>query len=106
MKDLIAYLIHAILQHYQQQIKTNIQTIDNALEKVTQLRGASFIKNGKESIGVIAQEVEEIVPEVVVTGKDEEGLKSVAYGNMVGLLIEAVKEQQKEIDRLKEIVNA
>lgn len=89
-----------------ERIKTNIQTIDNALEKVTQLRGASFIKNGKESIGVIAQEVEEIVPEVVVTGKDEEGLKSVAYGNMVGLLIEAVKEQQKEIDRLKEIVNA
>jgi len=83
-----------------ERIKTNIQTIDNALEKVTQLRGASFIKDGKESIGVIAQEVEEIVPEVVVTGKDEEGLKSVAYGNMVGLLIEAIKEQQIQIDKL------
>ena len=73
---------------------------DKALEKVTQLRGASFIKDGKESIGVIAQEVEEVVPEVVVTGKDEEGLKSVAYGNMVGLLIEAIKEQQIQIDKL------
>jgi hypothetical protein len=83
-----------------ERIKTNIQTIDNALEKVTQLRGASFIKDGKESIGVIAQEVEGIVPEVVVTSKDEDGLKSVAYGNMVGLLIEAIKEQQIQIAEL------
>ena len=86
-----------------ERIKINIQTIDKALEKVTQLRGASFIKDGKESIGVIAQEVEEIVPEVVVTGKDEEGLKSVAYGNMVGLLIEAIKEQQIQIDKLTNV---
>jgi hypothetical protein len=48
---------------------------------------------------VIAQEVEEVLPEVVEDGLD--GFKSVAYGNMVGLLIEAIKEQQKQIDALK-----
>jgi hypothetical protein len=50
-------------------------------------------------MGVIAQEVEQIIPEVVYT--DENGMKSVAYGNMVGLLIEAAKEQQHEIEQLK-----
>jgi hypothetical protein len=56
-------------------------------------------------VGVIAQEVEEAGLTQAVS-ENHEGMKTVAYGNMVGLLIEAVKEQQKEIDRLKEIVNA
>jgi hypothetical protein len=58
--------------------------------------------SGEHQIGVIAQEVEKIIPEVVYG--DE--IKSVAYGNLVGLLIEAVKEQQKEIEELRgQIVN-
>jgi len=48
--------------------------------------------------GVIAQEVEKVLPEVIV--ENEDGIKSVAYGNMVGLLIEAIKDQQKQIDNL------
>lgn len=81
--------------------KKNILTIENALKKVLNLRGVKYnkIEDNSAGIGVIAQEVEEIIPEVVMDGKD--GFKSVAYGNMVGLLIEAIKEQQKQIDELK-----
>jgi hypothetical protein len=81
--------------------KKNILTIENALEKVLNLRGVTYnkIQDNSAGIGVIAQEVEQIIPEVVMDGKD--GFKSVAYGNMVGLLIEAIKEQQKQIEELK-----
>ena len=80
-------------------LKTNIKTIDNALEKTLKLRGVEFDRIDKDDrqIGVIAQEVEKIIPEVV--HGDE--TKSVTYGNLVGLLIEAIKELKKEIDELK-----
>lgn len=80
-------------------LKSDILDLDDALAKVCKLRGASFRMNGKKHIGVIAQEVEEIVPELVST--NEEGYKSVAYANTVALLIEAVKEQQAQIEELK-----
>ena len=72
--------------------KTDIITITTALDKVKALRGVYFTRKGEtqRSVGVIAQEVEEVVPEVVHTGAND--MKSVSYGNMVGLLIEAVKE--------------
>ena len=83
-------------------LKKNIEVIPNALDKVMQLRGVNFdrkdIETSRQS-GVIAQEVEKVLPEVVAT--NDEGIKSVAYGNMVGLLIEAIKEQQQQIDELK-----
>ncbi len=82
-------------------VKTDIETIDNALDKILRLRGVSFKKYNKPSIGVIAQEVEKVIPEVVTVPDGEDGLASVAYGNLVGLLIEAIKEQQKQIDILK-----
>jgi hypothetical protein len=82
-------------------LKSNIATIENPLDKVLALRGVNFTKDDKYEMGVIAQEVEEVIPEVVKTEEDEMGTKSVAYGNMVGLLIEAIKEQQKQIDELK-----
>ena len=65
------------------------------------MRGVSFTftDTGKRSIGVIAQEVESIIPEVVNT--NEKGFKSVNYGNLVGLLIEAIKELKQEIEELK-----
>ena len=80
-------------------LKTNIKTIDNALHKVLSLRGVEFdrIDTGDHQIGVIAQEVEQIIPDVVYG----EETKSVAYANLVGLLIEAIKEQNKEIQELK-----
>jgi len=87
-------------------LKTNVNTIDKALDKVLSLRGVTFNRidadTDKKKMGVIAQEVLDILPEVV--SKDNDGMYSVSYGNMVGVLIEAVKEQQKQIDELKKQV--
>ena len=80
-------------------LKRNIETITNAVDTVSKLRGVNYEKDGRNSTGVIAQEVEEVLPQVVHTAPD--GMKSVAYGNIVGILIEAIKEQQKEIEELK-----
>ena len=77
-----------------ERLKENIKTIPNALETVKKLRGVSFERkdfSGK-GIGVIAQEIEQVLPEVVVDGE----YKSVSYGNIVGLLIEAIKELEKK----------
>lgn len=88
-----------------ERLKENIVTIDDSINKIKQLRGVEYDwkKSGKRDIGVIAQEVEQVIPEVVSTvdGKDE---YVVEYGHMVGLLIEGIKEQQKEIDELKMLV--
>jgi len=81
-------------------LKSDIKTIDNALEKIMQMRGCEFVMAGVDSIGVIAQEVEEVVPQLV-THHEKHGLKSVAYGNMVAVLIEGMKEQQAQIEDLK-----
>jgi len=81
--------------------KENIVTIDSALDKVMSLRGVYYTRKdnpGPRHLGVIAQEVEAILPEVVMT--DSEGKKSVAYGNIVALLLEAIKEQQSTINAL------
>jgi hypothetical protein len=85
-------------------VKENIITIDNALNKITKLRGVTYtrkdIDDKSTKIGVIAQEVLEVLPEVVE--KDDEGMYSVAYGNMAGVFIEAIKELKAEVDSLKE----
>jgi len=88
-----------------ERLKENVETIEDALEKVKQLRGVEYDhkKTGDHCLGVIAQEVEKIVPDVVY--EDALGVKSVAYQNMVALLIEAVKDQQKQIDELKSLLN-
>ena len=80
-------------------IKHDIETIEGALAKVSDMRGVYFKKNnGEAGTGVIAQEIENILPEVVKDGE----YKSVAYGNMVGILIEAIKELKAEVEKLKE----
>lgn len=84
-----------------ERLKQDIETIQNALEKLEALRGVSYLRNGKFEIGVIAQEVERVVPEVVITDESKYGYKSVSYGNLVGLLIEAVKELSAEVKKLK-----
>ena len=85
-----------------ERLKTNVKTIPNALEKVLSLRGVEYdrIDNGDHQIGVIAQEVEQIIPEVVYpkSPSPDYETKSVAYANLVGLLIEAVKELNKKIE--------
>jgi len=80
-------------------LKTDIRTIDNALNRVCDLRGVFFTREGAAGTGVIAQEVQNILPEVVHTNQE---YLSVAYGNMVGVLIEAIKELREEVKSLKE----
>ena len=85
-------------------LKDDINTIDNALERVQGMRGVFFNRkdiNGGRQTGVIAQEVEPFLPEVVRETKDEKKIKSVAYGNMVGVLIEAIKELNAKIEELQ-----
>jgi hypothetical protein len=82
-----------VIMFSDQRKKMNIEVIPNALAKVLQLRGVTFEKlddGDRRHSGIIAQEVEKVLPEVVYTAED--GMKSVAYGNMIGLLIESIKE--------------
>ena len=80
-------------------LKENIQTVENALEIVDSLRGVSFDwkETGKSSYGVIAQELEEVLPELVKQGE----IKSVNYNGIIGVLIEAIKELKMEVEDLK-----
>jgi hypothetical protein len=73
-------------------LKNNIVTIDSALGKISALRGVYYDRKDMpgRKVGLIAQEVEEFVPEAVQTGSDT--MKSIAYGNLVGLLVEGIKE--------------
>ena len=85
-------------------LKQEIDTIDNALERVTSMRGVFFDRKDNSEVrqtGVIAQEVEPFLPEVVRQTKDDNKIKSVAYGNMVGVLIEAIKELNAKIEELQ-----
>jgi hypothetical protein len=82
-----------------ERLKDNIETLDGS--KVFDMRGVSFTKDNKAGSGVIAQELEKIAPELVHTAEDGMETKSVAYGNLVGYLIEAVKELKAEIEELK-----
>jgi hypothetical protein len=84
-----------------ERLKTNIRQIENALDKVMKLRGVLFTKlaDGVDSTGLVAQEILDVLPEAVKL--NDNGFYSVAYGNMVGLLIEAIKELKLQIDEIK-----
>ncbi len=114
-----------------ERLKENIKPIENAVDKIKQLKGVTFDWNEKSQelgfepstktndVGVIAQDVEAVFPQLVHLapfdiGSDEEGkatsrtgedYKTVNYARLTAVLIEAVKEQQKQIDELKEIIN-
>ena len=81
-------------------LKKDVSTIEGALDKTKALRGVEFtrIADDSKSIGVIAQELEKVLPELVKTGDD--GIKSVNYAQITGLLIEAVKELSAKVDEL------
>jgi hypothetical protein len=83
-------------------LKDNIRTFESAMDVVSQLRGVRFAwkETGVETVGLIAQEVEKVLPELVGENVDT-GIKSVSYANMVAVLIEAVKELKAEIEELK-----
>lgn len=79
-------------------LKTRVETISGALDLVRRMRGVRYsrVDTGQRGIGVIAQELREVAPELVT--QNEGGLLSVAYGNLVGILIEAVKELAERLD--------
>jgi hypothetical protein len=88
-------------------LKKAIQPIQNVLDKIVSLKGVTYQwkdpKMGENTeVGLIAQDVEDIFPEVVAN--DKEGNKSIAYGKMVAPLIEAIKEQQQQIEALRKEV--
>ena len=85
-----------------ERLKDNIETIENGLDKVEQLRGVTYTRDEKESIGVIAQEVEKILPEIVLTADDEMGTKSVDYSRLTAVLIEAVKDLSARVKELED----
>jgi hypothetical protein len=93
-------------------LKENIDTLRGALAKIKLLQGVTYnfktSRTGmdvpKKEIGLIAQDAEKIIPEAVAT--NDKGLKGIAYGNLVALVIEAVKEQQKQLDSLKQALAA
>ncbi len=91
--------------------KKNIRSVINALDKVKSLRGVYFNWDqeafptkefsDRTELGFIAQEVEKIIPEVVTKDKTKDEFRSIKYDKLVALLVEAIKEQQKQIDSLK-----
>ena len=99
--DLVAYYTS------DKRLKDNITTIESPLEKINKLKGVSYEWNDKQDIypvgqkdsGIIAQDVEAVLPELVQ--QNPNGYLGVKHDRLVGLLIEAIKEQQKQIDSLK-----
>jgi hypothetical protein len=94
-----------IFTYSDSRLKTNVVAIANPLDKVSQLRGVTYqmIKDGpsgRSNVGLIAQEVEAVLPEAVF---EDNGIKTVAYGNIVGLLIEAIKDLKSQIADLKAV---
>ena len=97
-----------------ERLKDNVVTIGNSLDLVSQLRGVRFdwnigSKKGKHDIGVIAQEVEQVIPEIVsekklplLTGNDETIYKVVDYEKLTAVLIESIKELKQEVDEIKQ----
>lgn len=88
-----------ITAYSDERLKDNIRTVDNALQMVSDMRGVFYDKDGEPSVGVIAQEMQKVLPEVVVDGEND--YLSVAYGNIVGVLIEAIKELKVKVEELQ-----
>ena len=83
--------------------KSNIRSLDGALDRLEQLRGVSFnwSSTGKSDIGMIAEEVAPVVPEVVAFDENTKAPKAIDYSRLTALLVEAVKQQQEEINGLR-----
>ena len=85
-----------------ERLKSNIKTIESGLDKVEKLRGVTYTRDEKDNIGVIAQEVEKVLPEIVLTADDMMGTKSVDYSRITAVLIEAVKELSARVKELED----
>jgi len=90
----------SVRQSSSQRSKTNIRKVQDALDKIVQLRGVTFdwTDSGRQDIGLIAEEVGKVVPEVVTYEDNGVDAKSLDYAHLVALIIEAIKEQQRVID--------
>ena len=84
-----------------ERLKDNIETLDGGLSKILSMRGVTYTRDGKDNVGVIAQEVENVIPQIVKTADDEMGTKSVDYSRITAVLIEAVKELTKRVEELE-----
>ena len=90
-------------------LKEDIEVIDNAVDKIKQLKGITYTlkSDGNRLTGLVAQDLEKVLPEAVYTEKDIETKDehlAIRYGNTVGLLVEAIKEQQEQIETLNDYV--
>jgi hypothetical protein len=104
-----ATLAGTLTQSSDERLKQNIQPIGHVLDKLMILNGYTYqwkdtARGTEEQIGLLAQEVEKQFPQLVHT--DEDGMKSVAYSNMIPVLIEAIKEQQAQINELRTLVES
>ena len=90
-------------------LKTDISNIENGLDKVMQMQGVQYkrndVENAQQQIGVLAQDMEAILPEVVLTADDEMQTKSVDYGKICAVLIESIKQLNNEVQHLKQQIN-
>ena len=86
--------------------KKNIKTVENGLDKIVSLRGVSYDwkQSDRPSYGVIAQELEEVLPELVHGGFGDDP-KTVNYNGIIGVMIESIKELKQEVETLKKIIN-
>ena len=106
--ELISFFATTVVgKHCRATMKKNIKPIDNALADICQLEGVTFDwrDSGTQGQGFIAQQVEPIIPDVVNTDEDT-GMKSINYVGLIGHLVEAIKEQQAQIDGLKAQLNS
>ena len=93
-----------IITNSDARLKENVEIVGEALSKVNNMRGVYFNKKTQpdvRKIGLIAQEVENVIPEAVITDDSDEQIKSVAYGALVGLLIEAIKDLDEKVEEIK-----
>ena len=104
------YASDDIVAFSDRRVKGDVQVVEDAINKINKINGVTFTRtdDGHNSqqrhAGVIAQEVEAVLPEVVHTNVDT-GMKSVAYGNLNALLIEAIKELSNKVDTLQKEIN-
>jgi hypothetical protein len=101
-----------LYQHSDARSKTNITSLNNGLKVIKQLRGVSFnwkdekaYYNGKKEYGFIAQEVEQVIKEAVITD-DTTGFKALSYSSIEPFLVEAIKELSFKVDSLEKIINS
>ena len=99
------YASDDIVAYSDARVKEDIQVIENAIDKIKEIRGVTFVRTDREDTqrhaGVIAQEVQKVLPEVVTTREDD-GTLAVAYGNLNALLIEAIKELTAKVESLEQ----